>query len=115
MTHRRSRIESPSNPLVKRMRLLREKRHRRAEKRDRLISILAEDGGDDLEAVSITNDIERLERQLQESPLYGELVSAQSSFSLVLNAVNEEINACIGGKSNSSCAGDSGSCGGCKH
>ena len=85
------------------------------EKRDRLISILAEDGGDDLEAVSITNDIERLERQLQESPLYGELVSAQSSFSLVLNAVNEEINACIGGKSNSSCAGDCGSCGGCKH
>ncbi|MFC0103395.1 TrmH family RNA methyltransferase [Sphingopyxis terrae] len=31
MTHRRSRIESLSNPLVKRMRLLREKRHRRAE------------------------------------------------------------------------------------
>ncbi|AMG76146.1 MULTISPECIES: TrmH family RNA methyltransferase [Sphingopyxis] len=31
MTTRRSRIESLSNPLVKRMRLLREKRHRRAE------------------------------------------------------------------------------------
>ena len=31
MTGRRSRIESLSNPLVKRMRLLREKRHRRAE------------------------------------------------------------------------------------
>src|SRR5690606_40671327 len=30
-TGRRSRIESLSNPLVKRMRLLREKRHRRAE------------------------------------------------------------------------------------
>src|SRR3546814_3169196 len=31
MSGRRSRIESLSNPLVKRMRLLREKRHRRAE------------------------------------------------------------------------------------
>src|SRR3546814_1065026 len=31
MTGRRSQIESLSNPLVKRMRLLREKRHRRAE------------------------------------------------------------------------------------
>jgi TrmH family RNA methyltransferase len=31
MTGRRSRIESLSNPLIKRMRLLREKRHRRAE------------------------------------------------------------------------------------
>ena len=31
MTGRRSRIESLSNPLVKRMRLLREKRHRREE------------------------------------------------------------------------------------
>ena len=85
------------------------------EKRDRLISILAEDGGDDLEAVSITNDIDRLEQQLRESPLYDDLVSARSAFSLVLNSVNEEINACIGGGSESSCGGDCGSCGGCKH
>ena len=31
MTGRRTQIESLSNPLIKRMRLLREKRHRRAE------------------------------------------------------------------------------------
>lgn len=85
------------------------------EKRDRLIRILAEDGGDDLEAVSITNDIDRLEEQLRESPLYGDLVQAQSAFSLVLSAVNEEINACIGEGSHSNCGGDCGSCGGCKH
>ena len=85
------------------------------EKRDRLISILAEDSGDNLEAVSITNDIDRLEQQLKESPFYAELVSAQSAFSLVLSAVNDEINACIGGSSESSCGGDCGSCGGCKH
>ena len=86
------------------------------EKRDRLISILADEEGDDLQAVSLTNDIDRLEAQLKESPLYEELVSAQSAFSAVLSAVNEEINACIGGEtSESGCAGDCGSCGGCKH
>lgn len=85
------------------------------EKRDRLISILAEDSGDDLEAVSLTNDIDRLEEQLRESPLYSDLVSAQAAFSMVLSAVNEEINACIGGSAGADCGGDCGGCGGCKH
>lgn len=87
------------------------------DKRDRLISILASDEGDDLEAVSLTNDIDRLEAQLRESPLYSELVAAQSSFSAVLTAVNDEINACIGAETSdsSSCNGDCGGCGGCKH
>lgn len=87
------------------------------DKRDRLISILASDEGDDLEAVSLTNDIDRLEAQLRESPLYSELVAAQSAFSAVLTAVNDEINACIGAETsdNSACNGDCGGCGGCKH
>ena len=87
------------------------------DKRDRLISILADDDGDDLEAVSLTNDIDRLEAQLKESPLYAELLSAQSAFSAVLSAVNDEINACIGAETSvsSSCSGECGGCGGCKH
>lgn len=87
------------------------------EKRDRLISILTDEEGDNLEAVSLTNDIERLEAQLKESPLYGELVAAQSAFSAMLIAVNDEINACIGAETSQSsgCSGDCGGCGGCKH
>ena len=87
------------------------------DKRDRLISILADDDGDDLEAVSLTNDIDRLEAQLKESPLYAELLSAQSAFSAVLSAVNDEINACIGAETSVSngCSGECGGCGGCKH
>ena len=87
------------------------------EKRDRLIAILSDEEGDDLEAVSLTNDIDRLEAQLKESPLYSELIAAQSAFSAVLTAVNDEINACIGAETRTSrnCAGDCGSCGGCKH
>ena len=87
------------------------------EKRDRLISILADEEGDDLEAVSLTNDIDRLESQLKESPLYEELIAAQTAFSTVLTAVNDEINACIGAETSTSqgCSGDCGGCGGCKH
>ena len=87
------------------------------DKRDRLISILADDDGVDLEAVSLTNDIDRLEAQLKESPLYAELLSAQSAFSAVLSAVNDEINACIGAETSvsSNCSGECGGCGGCKH
>ena len=87
------------------------------EKRDRLICILADEEGDDLEAVSLTNDIDRLESQLKESPLYEELISAQTAFSTVLTAVNDEINACIGAETSTShgCSGDCGGCGGCKH
>lgn len=87
------------------------------EKRDRLISILADEDGNDLEAVSLTNDIDRLEAQLKESPLYGGLILAQNAFSTVLSAVNDEINACIGAQTSASgdCSGDCGGCGGCKH
>ena len=87
------------------------------EKRDRLISILADEEGDDLEAVSLTNDIDRLESQLKESPLYEELISAQTAFSTVLTAVNDEINACIGGETSESseCGGDCSGCSGCRH
>ena len=87
------------------------------DKRDRLISILADDDGVDLEAVSLTNDIDRLEAQLKESPLFAELLSAQSAFSAVLSAVNDEINACIGAETSASsgCSGECGGCGGCKH
>ena len=87
------------------------------EKRERLIAILTSDEENDMEAVSLTNDIDRLEMQLKESPLYSDLVAAQSAFSTLLTAVNDEINACIGAETSGSsgCNGDCGGCGGCKH
>jgi len=87
------------------------------EKRDRLIAILTSDDENDIEAVSLTNDIDRLEAQLKESPLYSDLVASQSAFSTLLTAANDEINACIGAETSTSsnCSGDCGGCGGCKH
>lgn len=87
------------------------------EKRERLVAVLAEDETDNLEALRLTDDIDRLEGQLQENPLFVELLSAQSAFSSVLTAINDEINACIGGttSASASCSGDCEGCGGCKH
>ena len=51
------------------------------EKRDRLVAVLAEDETDNLEALRLTDDIDRLEGQLQENPMFVELLSAQSAFS----------------------------------
>ncbi len=87
------------------------------DKRDRLIAILADEEGDNLEAVSLTNDIDRLEEQLRENPLYASLIAAQSAFSSVLTTVNEEINACIGAGATGTggCGGGCATCGGCKH
>jgi len=87
------------------------------EKRERLVGVLAEDETDNLEALRLTDDIDRLEGQLQENPLFVDLMSAQSAFSSVLTAINDEINACIGGETSASasCSGSCESCGGCKH
>ncbi len=85
------------------------------EKRDRLVQILADDETDNLEALRLTEDIDRLEQQLRENPLFTELIDAQSAFSTVLRTVNDEINACIGGETSASCDGDCGGCAGCRH
>ena len=82
------------------------------EKRERLVNILAEEETDNLEALRLTNDIDRLEGQLQDNPLFLELLEAQAAFSTVLRTINDEINACIGGETSesASCEGDCGSC-----
>jgi cell fate (sporulation/competence/biofilm development) regulator YlbF (YheA/YmcA/DUF963 family) len=87
------------------------------EKRERLVSTLAEDETDNLEALRLTDDIDRLEGQLQENPMFTELMAAQAAFSSVLRTINDEINACIGGETSASaaCDGSCESCGGCKH
>jgi len=85
------------------------------EKRVRLLKILSDEPCDNLEAVQLTDDIERLEGQLQENPIYTELLSSQEAFSGVLRAVNDEINACIGGGTHEDCDGSCDGCGNCKH
>ena len=81
------------------------------EKSARLADYLAEDGFNGAETVCLTSDIERLHDQIDENPILSELIEAEHSFKNLLAAVNQEINACIGGGKN--CAGPCESCGGC--
>lgn len=84
------------------------------EKRARLVASLGEDELDGNEALSLSNDIERLQGQLQENPLFAELIGAEMAFQALIATVDDEINACIGVGKNE-CSGNCGSCGGCHH
>ena len=84
------------------------------QKRARLVESLGADELDGNEALSLSNDIERLQGQLQENPLFAELIGAETSFQALISTVDDEINACIGVTKNN-CGGDCGSCGGCHH
>ena len=83
-------------------------------KRVQLVKIMEGDHQDALEALALTNDIERLQGQLQENPLFMELAESESEFSALVTAIDNEINACIG-YSKSECDGDCGGCHGCAH
>ena len=84
------------------------------QKRSKLVDSLGADEIDGPEALAISNDIERLQGQLQENPLFVELVGAETAFQALISAIDDEINACIG-VTKSDCGGDCGSCGGCRH
>ena len=86
------------------------------EKRDAMVKMIGADALDNAVALELSNDLERLQQQLFENPLFSELVASEQSFSDLLNAVNQEINACIGIDSAAhSCGGDCGHCNGCAH
>ncbi len=84
------------------------------QKRQQVVDTLAEADADGAFALELTNDIERLQGQLIENPLFNEWVEAEAAFSALLTSVDAEINACIGNV-RSGCNGDCGGCSGCQH
>ena len=65
--------------------------------------------------MSLSTDMERLQSQLRENSLFSQMIDAERTFSALLQAVDREINACIGREESEGCTGDCTSCGGCKH
>ena len=84
------------------------------QKRGELIGLMNDENSDNVGALELTNDVERLQGQLQENPLFMELVEAEGAFSALINAVDREINACIGNVQQD-CGGNCGACSGCRH
>lgn len=81
------------------------------EKRARLAVYLTDDTGNPEESVELTNDIERLQEQIDECPILIELLASEQSFYNLLSAVNKEIGACIGRAQSD--IGHCETCGGC--
>lgn len=84
------------------------------EKRAKLVSILSESDVDGALALELSSDVERLQGQLEENPQFTELVESETEFNALINAVDDEINACIG-TAKSTCGGSCESCSGCRH
>lgn len=85
-------------------------------KRSALMETLSDADFDNMLAMNLSADIERLQEQMMENLLFTDMLEAEKTFSALLTTVDGEINACIGGaKSGANCAGDCSGCSGCKH
>ena len=87
------------------------------EKRDAVVDLMSSDDVDKLEAITMTTDLERLQQQLFENPLFSELLQAEETFQNLVTAVNQEISACISaaGPTENGCSGNCSGCSGCAH
>ena len=84
------------------------------QKRTQLVDALGAEDVDGALALSLSGDIERLSGQLQENPQFVELMESEADFQSLINAVDDEINACIG-VNKRECSGSCDSCSGCRH
>jgi len=87
------------------------------EQRDHMISLMQENDYDSERAVAATADLERIQQQLFEHPLFAELLEAEETFQNLVAAVNQEISACISAAdpTDSGCSGNCTGCSGCAH
>lgn len=85
------------------------------QKRSALTSMLSSLDFDREAMIALSTDVERLQAQLRENPLFSEMLETEQAFSALLTSVDREINACIGRESDDDCTGDCTACGGCKH
>jgi len=87
------------------------------EKRDEMISIMQENDYDSERAVAATADLERIQQQLYENPLFSQLLEAEETFQNLVAAVNQEISVCINAAdpTESNCSGNCSGCSGCAH
>lgn len=83
-------------------------------KRGMLVEMFQKGDYDNGLVLEISKDTERLQAQMMENPVFSDMLDAEKQFSELVASVDQEINACIGGKKDSSgCSGNCGSCGGC--
>lgn len=84
------------------------------DKQEELMGLLSGDEPDRLQVAALSRDVETLQEQLLNSPVFSEAMAAQNEFQQLMTKVNREIAACIGIQTEESgCGGSCASCSGC--
>lgn len=87
------------------------------EKQQKMIEMLSGDDMDRALVASLSADVEAIQGQLTENPIFTKVMETQQSFQNLMQQVNREIGACIGmpQEEDHVCSGSCESCGGCQH
>ena len=85
------------------------------QKREDLVNIMQSPDVSKNDALEASADMERIQEQLLENPLFSTLLSAEQEFQNLIAAVNKEISSFVDVESNVECSGNCSSCSGCTH
>jgi len=86
-------------------------------KQENIVNQLSSGDMDRAEVVALSSDVEALQAQLLENPLFAEAMEAQDAFQHMMKLVNQEIARCIGVETEEdhACSGSCAGCSGCQH
>ena len=83
------------------------------DKQGELVAQLSSENADKLLVAALSREVELLQTQLMENPIFSGAIEAQNAFQLLMSEVNKEIGACIGIETEAASDGCCGSCEGC--
>ena len=90
-----------------------------AEKQDKMVSMLENADSEGIEVSAIAKEIDDIQTELVENPVFEEMMEAQHCFANLMNEVNRTVGAYIGmnteENSSSGCSGNCSGCSGCVH
>lgn len=88
------------------------------DKQEELVNLLSTEDADRLQIAALSRDVEALQEQLTENPVFSGAMQAQNAFQVLMNQINQEIGACIGmpvSDEDAACSGSCDGCSGCQH
>lgn len=89
------------------------------QKQDKMVSMLEDADSEGIEVSAIAKEIDDIQTELVENPVFEEMMEAQHCFANLMNEVNRTIGAYIGmnteENSSSGCSGNCSGCSGCVH
>ncbi len=88
-------------------------------KQEQMVSMLDNEDNDGMTVSAIAKEIEDIQTELMNDPVFIEMMESQNQFAIVMNEVNKVISAYINlgeeEEQSSGCSGDCSGCSGCMH